>query len=84
MIVLKNVSKSFDGGATYAVRDLSLEVAEGETMVLLGSSGSGKTTLLKLVNRLLDATSGTIEVDGEDVARHDPVSLRRKIGYVFQ
>ena len=84
MISFKHVSKSFDGGSHLAVDDVSLDVREGETLVLLGSSGSGKTTLLKLANRLLEPTSGTIEMDGEDIAGQDPVSLRRKIGYVFQ
>jgi osmoprotectant transport system ATP-binding protein len=84
MISFKHVSKSFDGGSHFAVDDVSLDVREGETLVLLGSSGSGKTTLLKLANRLLEPTSGTVEVDGEDIAGRDPVSLRRNIGYVFQ
>ena len=84
MISFKHVSKSFDGGKHHAVDDVSFDVREGETLVLLGSSGCGKTTLLKLTNRLLRATSGTIEVDGEDIATQDPISLRRKIGYVFQ
>ncbi len=84
MIRLSQVSKSFDGGLSYAVRDLSLDVAEGETLVLLGSSGCGKTTTLKMINRLIQATGGTIEVDDEDVMSQDPVSLRRRIGYVFQ
>jgi osmoprotectant transport system ATP-binding protein len=84
MISLKNVSKSFDDGLSFAVKDVSFEIQEGETLVLLGSSGSGKTTLLRLINRLLDLTGGTIEVDGKDVADQDPISLRRSIGYVFQ
>jgi len=84
MISLKHVSKSFDGGRSFAVADVSFDVLEGETLVLLGSSGSGKTTLLKMINRLLEPTSGTIEVDGEDVADQDPIALRRGIGYVFQ
>jgi osmoprotectant transport system ATP-binding protein len=84
MISFDHVSKSYDGGRSFAVRDVSLSVGDGETLVLLGSSGSGKTTLLKLANRLLDATAGKIEVDGESVAEQDPVSLRRSIGYVFQ
>ncbi|MFQ5528122.1 MAG: ABC transporter ATP-binding protein [Thermoanaerobaculia bacterium] len=84
MISLKGVSKSFDGGRHFAVDDVSFDVLEGETLVLLGSSGCGKTTLLKLTNRLLEPTSGTIEVDGDDIAGQDPIALRRRIGYVFQ
>jgi len=84
MISLKHVSKSFDGGRSFALADVSFDVLEGETLVLLGSSGCGKTTLLKLINRLLEPTSGTIEVDGEDIADPDPIALRRGIGYVFQ
>jgi osmoprotectant transport system ATP-binding protein len=63
---------------------LSFTVDRGETLVLLGSSGSGKTTALRLINRLLDPSSGTIRIDGEDVATLDPISLRRRIGYVIQ
>ena len=84
MIRLIKISKSFDGGRSYAVKELSLDVAEGKTLVLLGSSGCGKTTTLKMINRLIEPTSGTIEVDGQDVTSQDPVLLRRKIGYVFQ
>ena len=84
MISLQHVSKSFDGGQHFAVDDVSFDVRGGETLVLLGSSGCGKTTLLKLTNRLLEPNSGTIEVDGKDIAKQDPISLRRSIGYVFQ
>jgi osmoprotectant transport system ATP-binding protein len=84
VIVLEGVSKSYDGGRTFAVRNLSLEVREGETLVLLGSSGSGKTTALKMVNRLIEPTSGSITLDGQNVFDRDPVSVRRSIGYVFQ
>jgi osmoprotectant transport system ATP-binding protein len=63
---------------------LSFEVDRAETLVLLGSSGSGKTTALRLINRLLEPTSGTIRINGEDVATLDPISLRRRIGYVIQ
>lgn len=84
MILIKKISKSFDHGRSYAVKDLSLEVHEGETMVLLGSSGCGKTTTLKMINRLIEPTSGLIEVGGKDVTSLGPVSLRRRIGYVFQ
>ena len=84
MIVLSNLSKTFDGGQSYAVRDLSLKVHEGETLVLLGSSGCGKTTTLKMINRLIEPTGGTVEVDGRDVFDYDVLDLRRSIGYVFQ
>ena len=84
MIQLKQVSKSFDEGCSYAVKDLSLRVNTGETLVLLGSSGCGKTTTLKMINRLIEPTEGCIEVGGEDIMKQDPVVLRRRIGYVFQ
>jgi osmoprotectant transport system ATP-binding protein len=67
-----------------AVDDVSLEVAEGEFLAIVGGSGSGKTTLLRLANRLIDADSGRITVEGEDVRAVDAVALRRRIGYVFQ
>jgi len=84
MIRLTNVSKSFDKGNSYAVKDLSLQVEQGETLVLLGSSGCGKTTTLKMINRLMEPNAGTIEVGGEDITKQDPIELRRRIGYVFQ
>ncbi|MFQ5968102.1 MAG: ABC transporter ATP-binding protein [Acidimicrobiia bacterium] len=84
MIAFQDISKSFDGGHSFAVHTLSLEVPDGETLVLLGSSGSGKTTLLKMVNGLVQPTSGTVSVDGEETAHTDPVALRRSLGYVFQ
>jgi osmoprotectant transport system ATP-binding protein len=84
MISLKHISKSYDDGQHFAIDNVSLDIHEGETLVLLGSSGCGKTTLLKLTNRLLDLTRGTIEVDGKDIAHQNPIALRRSIGYVFQ
>jgi osmoprotectant transport system ATP-binding protein len=75
---------------SYSVRqrqildDVSFAVERGEALVLLGSSGSGKTTALRLINRLLEPTGGAISVDGEDIARLDPILLRRRIGYVIQ
>jgi len=84
MIKLTRVSKSFDGSLSYAVKDLSFQVRKGETLVLLGSSGCGKTTTLKMINRLIEPTQGTVEVDGKDVMGRNPVELRRQIGYVFQ
>lgn len=84
VIRIQQVSKSFAGGGVPALRDVSLEIHKGEWLVLLGSSGSGKTTLLKLINRLVEDFTGGIEVGGQDIARMDPVLLRRSIGYVFQ
>ena len=84
MISLRNVSKRFPGARTPAVNDLSLDVSEGEIVVLVGPSGCGKTTTMKMINRLVEPSSGTIEVDGKDVMRQDPVRLRRSIGYVIQ
>lgn len=81
---MRGVTKTFDEGASYAVNDVSLDVAEGETMVLLGSSGCGKTTTLKLINRLVDLSDGEIEVDQMNIMEQNPVELRRSIGYVFQ
>jgi osmoprotectant transport system ATP-binding protein len=83
MISLRSVCKTYPGDV-HAVDDLSLEVARGETVVLLGASGCGKTTTLKMINRLVECTSGEIHVDGRDVCETDPVLLRRHIGYVFQ
>ncbi len=84
LIAFAHVGKSFDGGGVRAVDDVSLEVTEGEFLAIVGGSGSGKTTLLRLANRLIDADSGSITVEGEDVRTVDPVQLRRRIGYVFQ
>jgi len=84
MISLESVRKTYDGGSTWAVAGVDLEIDEGELLVLLGESGCGKTTTLKMINRLIEISEGTIEVDGEDNRRSDPVGLRRRIGYVFQ
>src|SRR5437868_9308672 len=84
LIGYANVAKRFDGGRVVAVDDVSLEVAEGEFLAIVGGSGSGKTTLLRLANRLIEADGGTITVEGEDIRAADPIGLRRRIGYVFQ
>src|SRR5919106_876415 len=84
MISLKSVSKRFGNSAETAVQDLSMDVGQGETVVLVGPSGCGKTTTMKMINRLVEPTSGTITVDGTDVLKQDPVRLRRSIGYVIQ
>ncbi|MDJ0343971.1 betaine/proline/choline family ABC transporter ATP-binding protein [Streptomyces sp. H10-C2] len=83
MIRFENVTKRYPDGTT-AVDDLSFEVAEGELVTLVGPSGCGKTTTMKMVNRLIEPTSGRILVEGEDIASIDPVKLRRRIGYVIQ
>ena len=84
MIELKQVSKSWDGGQSFAVEELSLEVEDGTVLALLGGSGCGKSTTVKMINRLIDPTHGEILVNGVNVMQQDPVTLRRKIGYVFQ
>ena len=88
LIAYAHVAKTFDGGRgaarVVAVDDVSLAVAEGEFLAVVGGSGSGKTTLLRLANRLIEADGGRITVEGEDVRQLDPIGLRRRIGYVFQ
>jgi len=85
MITFDHVSKHYPGNdAAGAVRDLTLEVPSGEIVVLVGPSGCGKTTTLKMINRLIEPSSGTIAIDGEDTRRRDANELRRSIGYVIQ
>ncbi len=76
------LSKSYDD--VTAVHGVSLEIAAGEFVALVGASGSGKSTLLKCINRLVEPTSGRVLLDGEDVLAGPPARLRRRIGYVFQ
>ena len=83
MIRLAGVGKTYDDG-TVAVQELDLEVARGELVCLVGPSGCGKSTTLKMINRLIEPSTGRIEIDGEDVTTKDPVQLRRSIGYVIQ
>ncbi|WP_236246291.1 ABC transporter ATP-binding protein [Streptomyces sp. CC210A] len=83
MIRFENVTKLYPDG-TRAVDDLTFEVAEGELVTLVGPSGCGKTTTMKMVNRLVEPTSGRIRVADRDIADTDPVELRRRIGYVIQ
>jgi len=83
MIEFRNVSKTFPDG-TIAVDDFSVVIPSRKTTVLVGSSGSGKTTLLRMINRMVDPSSGSIEIDGESVLTRPPVALRRSIGYVMQ
>ena len=84
LIRLESVSKSYGSGAEPAVKKLTLEVEKGEVLVLVGPSGCGKSTTLRLINRLIEPTSGKIFLNGEDVTDVDPSELRRKIGYVIQ
>jgi osmoprotectant transport system ATP-binding protein len=84
MIALREVTKRFDGSSETAVTQLSMDISRGETVVLVGPSGCGKTTTMKMINRLIEPTSGSITVDGTDVSRQDPVKLRRGVGYVIQ
>jgi osmoprotectant transport system ATP-binding protein len=83
MIRLKGVGKTYPDG-TVAVQDLDLDVPRGSMVCLVGPSGCGKSTTLKMVNRLIEPSSGTIMMDGRDVTHGDPVELRRHIGYVIQ
>lgn len=84
IIAYQHVSKRFPRGRAKAVDDVSVEVAGGEFLAIVGGSGSGKTTLLRLANRLIEPDSGTVFIMGEDVRRLDSIALRRSIGYVFQ
>lgn len=83
MIVLERVTKTHDG-KRFQVQDVSFHVPRSKLLALLGGAGCGKTTTLKMINRLIDPTSGRVEVDGKDVSTMDPVQLRRGIGYVIQ
>ncbi|WP_343244604.1 betaine/proline/choline family ABC transporter ATP-binding protein, partial [Streptomyces sp. SID11385] len=81
---LENLTKIYAGTTVPAVENVSLEIKAGETVVFVGPSGGGKTTLLKMINRLIEPSSGRIRIGGEDVTDMDPVKLRRKIGYAIQ
>jgi osmoprotectant transport system ATP-binding protein len=83
-ISLEQLSKRYPGQPEPAVRALDLEVPEGEIVVLVGPSGCGKTTTMKMINRIIEPSSGIIRLQGEDVTRSSPDELRRRIGYVIQ
>jgi osmoprotectant transport system ATP-binding protein len=83
-IAYRGVTYAVDGGERLLLRELNLEIARGETLILLGRSGSGKTTAIKLINRLLEPTSGEVLVEGRSTLEWDPIRLRRGIGYVIQ
>lgn len=81
MISIKNISKSYDGGKSYSVKDLSLEIKDGEIFGVLGPNGAGKSTLLNMLVGVLDPTQGSIEVDGIDMLKF-PVEAKRNLCYV--
>ena len=84
LIRLENITKQYGGTEEPAVNNLTMDVLRGEVLVLVGPSGCGKSTTLRLINRLIEPTSGKIYLDGEDVTDINPSALRRKIGYVIQ
>ncbi len=84
MISLEQLTKRYPGQDEPAVAALDLAVPEGEIVVLVGPSGCGKTTTMKMINRIIEPSSGTIRLEGEDVTRSSPDELRRRIGYVIQ
>ncbi|WP_300383565.1 ABC transporter ATP-binding protein [uncultured Nocardioides sp.] len=83
-IHLDRVAKTYPGSRIPAVDELTLDVQEGEILVLVGPSGCGKSTTLRLINRMIEPSSGRIMLDGEDVTKANPDKLRRRIGYVIQ
>jgi len=83
LIEFKNVTKKYEDGFV-AIKNLNLTVHDHELFVLIGPSGSGKTTTMKMMNRLIEPTSGEIFINGENIAKKNPVKLRRNIGYVIQ
>lgn len=83
-IELENLTKQYPGSPTPAVDNVSMTIQAGHMVVFVGPSGCGKTTTMKMVNRLIEPSSGIIRLGGEDVTRTDAVQLRRRIGYVIQ
>jgi osmoprotectant transport system ATP-binding protein len=84
IIAFQAITKQFPGAKRPAVDAVTFEVPEGTTCMLVGTSGSGKTTLLRMVNRLIEPTSGEIIIDGKNILEENPILLRRRIGYVIQ
>ncbi|GAA1903602.1 betaine/proline/choline family ABC transporter ATP-binding protein [Streptantibioticus ferralitis] len=83
-IELDDLTKRYPGSRQPAVDSVNMEIAAGETVILVGPSGCGKSTTLRMINRLIEPSSGRIRIDGEDVTDIDPVRLRRRIGYAIQ
>lgn len=83
-ISFEHVSKRYGDAARPALDDVTLSIASGEFLALVGQSGSGKSTLLSMINRLTDPSDGVVRFEGEDVKNLHPIALRRRIGYVFQ
>ena len=83
-IAFHEITKVFPGTSKPAVDAITFDVPEGKTCMLVGTSGSGKTTLLRMVNRLIEPTSGEIVIDDKNVLEENPILLRRRIGYVIQ
>ncbi|HEX2290418.1 MAG TPA: ATP-binding cassette domain-containing protein, partial [Pseudonocardiaceae bacterium] len=81
MIALERVNKTYSKQPKPAVVELTLDVPKGLIVMLIGPSGCGKTTTLKMINRLIEPTSGRVLLDGEDVTQVNPDQLRRRIGY---
>lgn len=83
MIRFENVTKQYEDGFV-ALKNINLEIRKGELVALIGPSGCGKTTTMRMINRLIEPTSGKVYIDGQDISQLDPVELRRNIGYVIQ
>lgn len=83
MIRFENVTKQYEDGFV-ALKNMNLEIRRGELVALIGPSGCGKTTTMRMINRLIEPTSGKVYIDGQDISELDPVELRRNIGYVIQ
>ena len=83
-IAFKEITRQFPGTQSPAVDAVTFEVTKGKTCMLVGTSGSGKTTLLRMVNRLIEPTSGEILINGKNIMQENPILLRRRIGYVIQ
>lgn len=82
IVEFDHVSKTYPNGKQ-ALVDLNLKVMPGDFVCFIGTSGGGKTTAMRMINRMLDPSTGTVKFDGQNVADLDPIELRRHIGYVI-